>query len=236
MGNKRWQTFRTVLKETDLWVAVDKVKYHKAVENFTLSRIRYYRKLLEEYILRDQNFKSSMIPVRTLEDVHPLVTEMCMASQNAGTGPMSAVAGTIAEYICRDLIREFGLNEAVIENGGDIFMKLVKPATLSVYAGRSPLSERIKLLIKPEDTPLAVCTSSGITGHSISFGKADACMIACRSGALADAYATAFCNKVKNNDLVLEVTEKALEKPDILSVIIIMDDKVGLGGFLEITL
>jgi len=59
-------------------------------------------------------------------------------------------------------------------------------------------------------------------------------MIACRSGSLADAYATAFCNEVKSKDMVLAVTEKALKKPEILSVVIIMDDKVGLGGTLQI--
>lgn len=232
MGNSRWRNFRSVFRETDLWVAVDGENHDKTVEGFTLERIRFYRKLLDEFIIRNQDFGNSMIPVRIEEDVHPLVTDMCLAADSAGTGPMSSVAGAIAEYICKELITEFGFNEVVIENGGDIFMKLVKPATLSVYAGESPLSEKVKLVIKPEDTPVAVCTSSSTTGHSVSFGKADACMIACRSGALADAYATAFCNEVKSIEMVMAVTEKALKKPDILSVVIIMDDKVGLGGIL----
>jgi ApbE superfamily uncharacterized protein (UPF0280 family) len=59
-------------------------------------------------------------------------------------------------------------------------------------------------------------------------------MIACRSGALADAYATAFCNEVKNKEMVYEVTENALRKPEILSVIIIAGDKVGIGGNIEV--
>jgi len=61
-------------------------------------------------------------------------------------------------------------------------------------------------------------------------------MIACRSGAQADAYATSFCNEVKNSDQVQQVTEKALQKPDIMSVVIIASDKVGLGGSIEIKL
>ena len=140
-----------------------------------------------------------MIP----DGVHPMVMEMGRGSTGmAGTGPMSAVAGAIAEYICNDLLTEFSLQEVIIENGGDIFMKLTSPATISVYAGTSPLSEKISLVIKPEETPLSVCCSSGTVGHSLSFGIADACMIACRSGALADAYATAFCNEVKSKDMV----------------------------------
>jgi hypothetical protein len=35
---------------------------------------------------------------------------------------------------------------------------------------------------------------------------------------------------------VQQVTEKALQKPDIMSVVIIASDKVGLGGSIEIKL
>ena len=234
MGNRRWRSFRSVFRETDLWVAVDEENYNKSAERFTSDRIRYYRKFLDEYIEIHPWFRDSLIPVKIPQGVHAIISEMGRAAESAGTGPMSAVAGTVAEYICNDLIREFGLKEVVVENGGDIFMKLASPAMISVFAGSSPLSEKIILVIKPEETPVAVCTSSGTLGHSLSFGKADACMIACRSGALADAYATAFCNKVKSEEMVLAVTEKALKNTDILSVVIIMEDKVGLGGTLEI--
>jgi len=115
-------------------------------------------------------------------------------------------------------------------------MKLTSPAIITVYAGNSPLSEKIALQVKPEETPLSVCCSSGTVGHSLSFGIADACTIACSSGALADAYATAFCNEIKNAEMVHEVTENALQKPEILSVVIIAGDKVGLGGRIEIKL
>jgi len=234
MGNDRWKSFRSVYRETDLWVATDDCENEKSVGNFTQERIRFYRQILDEFIVMHPEFRDSLKPVKIPEGVHPVIYEMGKAAEAAGTGPMSSVAGAFAEYICNDLISEFCLKEVIIENGGDIFIKLASPATISVFAGSSPLSEKISLVIKPEETPLAVCTSSGTLGHSLSFGKADACMIACRSGAFADAYATAFCNQVKRKDMVLAVTEKALKKPEILSTVIIMDDKVGLGGTLEI--
>lgn len=214
-------------------MAVDSENYNEDIEPFTLERIRHYRNLLEEYIVKHAEFRDSLIPVKIPDGVHPMVTEMGKAAVAAGTGPMSAVAGAVAEYICNDLLDKFSLQEVTIENGGDIFMKLTSPAAISVYAGASPLSEKISLVIKPEETPISVCCSSGTVGHSLSFGNADACMIACRSGALADAYATAFCNEVKSKDMVPAVTETALKKSDILSVVIIMDDKVGLGGKLD---
>ena len=61
-------------------------------------------------------------------------------------------------------------------------------------------------------------------------------MIACQSGALADAYATSFCNMVKTNDMVYQITEKAVQVKDILSAVIIKDDQVGIGGSIEIKL
>ena len=236
MGNTRWHSFRSAHRETDLWVAVDTAHCTKETESFVTGRILYYRGVLEKHIENYPEFSSSLVPVPAPAGAHPLVIDMSEAAQKAGTGPMSAVAGAMAEYISRDILEEYKADEVIVENGGDIFMKLTSPATISVYAGDSPLSEKIALHIKPEETPLSVCCSSGTVGHSLSFGIADACTIACRSGALADAFATAFCNEVKKKEMVIEVTEHALQIPEIISVVIIAGDKVGLGGRIEIKL
>ncbi|MRR21073.1 UPF0280 family protein [bacterium] len=234
MGNKRWISFRSAFRETDLWVAIDRSHYRREAERFTMDRIIFYRKVLEEHIALHPEFRDSLTPVIAPGGVHSMIEAMSEAARAAGTGPMSAVAGAVAEYVCRDLIKEFEADEVIIENGGDIFMKLTAPATVAVYAGNSPLSEKIALQPGPADSPLSLCCSSGTVGHSLSFGIADACMIACDDGALADAYATAFCNRVKSSEMVYEITEQALKVPEILSVVIISADKVGLGGSIEI--
>jgi ApbE superfamily uncharacterized protein (UPF0280 family) len=234
MGNSRWTSFRVSWRETDLWVAIDKQHYRREAERFVMDRILYYREILDAHIIHHPEFRDSLTPVVAPGGVHPIITAMSDAALAAGTGPMSAVAGAVAEFICRDLAGEYEADEVIIENGGDIFMKLTAPATVAVYAGSSPLSEKIALHPGPADTPLALCCSSGTVGHSLSFGMADACMIACRDGALADAFATACCNEVKNGDDVHRVTEKALERPEILSAVIIAGERVGLGGSVEI--
>lgn len=236
MGNARWRSFRTGYRETDLWVAVDVDSYSSETERYTMDRILFYRSVIEAHIAACPEFRDSLVPLMAPAGVHPLLRDMYEATQAAGTGPMSAVAGAMAEYISRDILEEYKAEEVIVENGGDIFMKLISTATIAVYAGNSPLSERIALQIKPEETPLSVCCSSGTIGHSLSFGIADACMIACRSGALSDAFATAFCNEVKSREMVHEVTENALHEPEIISVVIIAGDKVGLGGGIEIKL
>lgn len=233
MGNKRWRSFRSAFRETDLWVAVDAASHTGDTESFTLSRIRHYREILDKHIITYPAFRDSLVPVMAPAGVHPLITSMSEAAQAAGTGPMSAVAGAMAEFICNDITEKFRTEEIMIENGGDIFMKLISPATIAVYAGNSPLSGKVALRVNPGDTPLSVCCSSGTVGHSLSFGIADACMVACHSGALADAYATAYCNEVKTTGMVHEVTEKALKNPDLLSVVIIAGDSLGIGGRLE---
>jgi ApbE superfamily uncharacterized protein (UPF0280 family) len=235
MGNERWKSFRVEHLETDLWIAVSSDRYTLQTELFAHEKTVLYRNILNNHIRIHPEFLTSLVPLQEIPGVHDLITAMYRAALLSGTGPMSAVAGAVAECICNDLIDEFGFQEAVVENGGDIFMKLQIPSTISVYAGSSPLCDKIGLIIKPEETPISVCCSSATVGHSLSFGSADACVIACKSGALADAYATACCNEIKDAGMIQQVTDSFLEKSGILSVVIIKDDKVGIGGSLEVT-
>ncbi|HLN22252.1 MAG TPA: UPF0280 family protein [Bacteroidales bacterium] len=235
MGNERWTSFHHQHHESDIWIAVNSESYSDELKRYTFGRIKYYRQILDDHIGKNPEFLSSLVPLVPEEDVHPLIADMYKAASVAGVGPMAAVAGAFAEHLCRDTSSEFNVKEMIAENGGDIFLMLEKPSTISVFAGDSPLSDRIGIIAVPEQSPLSICCSSGTVGHSLSFGTADACVIACRSGALADAYATAACNQVKNKEMVQEITTNFLEKPGILSVVIIKEDRVAIGGILELT-
>lgn len=235
MGNARWVTFRTAYYETDLWIAYSPAVSAQGIEKFTLEKVVGLRELLDNHIRKRPEFLSSLVPLKLPDVRHPMIRRMYEASQAAGTGPMSAVAGAIAEYLSGLLMEKYDLDELVIENGGDIFMTLLQPATISVYAGNSPLSDKIGLSVKPEQTPVSICCSSATVGHSLSFGAADACLIACKSGAMADAYATACCNSVKSTGMIGDVTGKYIKEPGVLSVVIVKDDRVGAGGEIELT-
>lgn len=235
MGNERWKSFRAAHLETDLWIAVSKEGYEPSVEEYSYDRIVHYRKILDEHIGECPEFLTSLVPLPARPVKHEIIRSMYEASAKSGTGPMSSVAGAMAECLSKDLISAYSFDEIVVENGGDIYMKLTRCATISVYAGNSPLSDKIGLLIKPEETPLSVCCSSATVGHSLSFGAADACAISCNSGALADAYATACCNAVRDAGMVQEVTDRFIQKAGVLSVIIITGDTAGIGGKLEVT-
>ncbi len=90
--------------------------------------------------------------------------------------------------------------EVIVENGGDIFLKTSQAATVALYAGNSPLSLKVGILLAAAMTPLGVCTSSGTVGHSLSLGRADAACVLAADTALADAAATALGNRVKVPD------------------------------------
>ena len=85
---------------------------------------------------------------------------------------MAAVAGGIAECVGQGLL-DAGHKEIIVENGGDLFLSRSVALTVSIFAGQSPLSNRLGLNIVPEQMPLGICTSSGTVGHSLSFGLAD---------------------------------------------------------------
>src|SRR4030042_3242503 len=110
---------------------------------------------------------------------------------------MAAVAGAMAEFLGKDLLRK-GFKEVIIENGGDIFMKTRKSRSVGIYAGKSKLWKKLKLKIKPKKTPIGICTSSGTIGHSLSFGYADSVVILSRNASLADALATATANLIES--------------------------------------
>jgi ApbE superfamily uncharacterized protein (UPF0280 family) len=145
---------------------------------------------------------------------------------------MAVVAGAIAESVGKELLKYS--SEVIVENGGDIFLRLKQTKRIGIYAGNSPLSGKLALEIKPQDTPLGVCTSSGTVGHSLSFGKADAAIVLSPSAALADAAATAVGNLVKTAEDMPRAIEFVREVEGITGIAIIIGDKMAAWGKIKL--
>lgn len=137
--------------------------------------------------------------------------------------------GAIAEYIGRRLKTEYDCREVIVENGGDIYADIVEGMDIPVFAGQSPLSEKVGIFI-PEGGRISICTSSGTVGPSLSFGMADAVMIVCSDAALADSYATAFANKIHTKQDINNVIAEIRKIPAISGAICIKDDMFGICG------
>ena len=120
--------------------------------------------------------------------------------------------------------------ETIVENGGDIFMILVKELILGIHSGVEALEGKLAFRIKPEDTPLAVCSSSSTMGHSLSLGDCNLATVFSKSGALADAAATRACNLIKKTSDIQGVLDEISALPGISGLMIIKGDSVGMAG------
>ncbi|MGA2466269.1 MAG: UPF0280 family protein [Thermodesulfobacteriota bacterium] len=220
--------FEVIVKETDLLVRAKSDLFRETRES-----VLKHRRQIEAYIEVNPEFQRSLIPLKEDPYAPEIVQEMIRTSRLAQVGPMAAVAGAMAESVSKDLLKLS--EEVVVENGGDIYLATSRERTIGIFAGDSPLSLKIGIVIGPEDSPLGVCTSSGTVGPSISFGKADAVCILSKSAALADAAATAVGNIVREkNDIELGL-ERGKEIEGVLGTLIIVGEKMGVWGNVNLT-
>jgi ApbE superfamily uncharacterized protein (UPF0280 family) len=219
--------FRVTIRETDLFLLAN-----RRLESETKDAVIRYRWQLEEYIRCRPEFQTSLTPLGDDPHAPKIVKEMLRASRFANVGPMASVAGAIAEFVGKDLIRFSP--EVICENGGDIFIASSKERIVGIFAGKSPLSLKVGLRIKPGDTPLGVCSSSGTVGHSMSFGKADAVCVLSPSTSLADAVATSIGNLIKGKGDIEKGLNYGSQIQRVIGVLIIVGEAMGILGGLEL--
>lgn len=219
--------FEVIEKETDLLILAKENLYDKALASALI-----YRTEIEKYIKADPQFAKTFSPFRVRYDAPLIAKEMAKASRKAKVGPMAAVAGAMAEFVGKGLISF--TDEIIVENGGDIFLKINQSRKVGIFAGNSPFSEKIALEIEPREKPFAVCCSSGTVGHSFSFGKADAVIVISKNTLLADAAATAIGNVVKEISDIDHGLKLAKKIRGLDGVLIIKEDQMGALGKVKI--
>lgn len=220
--------FSVSLRESDLSISADRNLYSEALES-----LMKWRGQLERYIAGHPDFLHSLTPYAVDTFAPSPVRSMIESSLATGIGPMSSVAGMIAEFVGKDLLKYS--NDIIIENGGDIFVSRQNSDTkITIFAGESPLSYKVSLKVRASETPIGVCTSSGTVGHSLSFGHADAVCVLSKSAILADSAATALCNQVAAKDDIRKVLDAGALIDGILGIVIIMGDAMGAWGEVEL--
>jgi hypothetical protein len=157
---------------------------------------------------------------------------MICAAKTAGVGPMAAVAGTFAQMAAEAAVRS-GAAEAIVENGGDIYLYSKEPVTVGIYTGGSGTAERrLAFAVSPKELPIALCSSSSTMGHSTSFGDCDLATVTAKDASLADAAATRACNMVQRERDIPRAAEFIASLPGISGVFIVKGDKIGMAGSL----
>ncbi len=190
------------------------------------------RRQLESFLQRDRSFLEAMSPVDVEEDSPEVVLRMCTAAKKFGVGPMASVAGALADLCLEDMLAK-GARFGMVENGGEIAVDGIKDLLVSIYAGQSPLSNRIGLQLTTTDLPIGIGTSSATVGHAKSLGEGDAAVAICENACLADAAATALGNKVSGSDFeesVRRALEVVDEFPDLRAAIVIRGEWIGMWG------
>ena len=230
LADDQLHSFCLQFQETDLWIALGRDAFSVELENRLFSLVRELRQELDDYIAADPQFLHSLVPHQPLPHCPQSAREMASAAAQAGVGPMAAVAGFFSQEIARRLDKSIKLPNLIIENGGDIYLRTSQVRRIAIYAGASPLSNKLALEITPQLSPLGICTSSGTVGHSLSFGQADAVTILSKSTALADAFATAIGNRVKTAADLHPALDYVASCPDILGAVIVIGDKIGCRG------
>jgi len=142
---------------------------------------------------------------------------------------MAAVAGAMAQLAAYAALLA-GAQEAIIDNGGDIYLLATRPVLISIHTGTSHIGDKLAFSLQPSDTPLSLCSSSGKMGHSTSLGLCDLATVIAKDAALADAAATLAANLVKTIDDVDLSLERVMAIPGIEGVLIVKEDHVGLAG------
>lgn len=187
------------------------------------------RRILEDYIARHGEFRTSLEPLELRADAPEIATRMARAARLVGVGPMAAVAGAMAQCAAETALRA-GVQEVIVENGGDIYLRAAGPVTIGLDTGASKLGDRLAFSLSAHETPISICSSSGKMGHSMSLGQCDLATVVAQDAALADAAATAAANLVKTVDDVNPAVKRIVDIEGIDGVLIVKDDRIGLAG------
>jgi ApbE superfamily uncharacterized protein (UPF0280 family) len=187
------------------------------------------RRILEDYISRHPEFQKSLEPLELLAGAPEVAQRMARAAKLAGVGPMAAVAGAMAQFAGLAAL-DAGAREVIVDNGGDIYICAVEPVIIGLKTGTAEVGDRLAFSLKPDDTPISICSSSGKMGHSMSLGECDLATVVAKDAALADAAATAVANLVKTVDDIDPALENISSIDDVDGVMIVKGARVGLAG------
>ena len=218
--------FAVAYKQTDLFVETC-----RNLEFEVFEVIRKHRQLLENYIAQHKAFLSALEPVEIKKNAPRIVRIMAEAAKKASVGPMAAVAGAFAEIVGEFILKE--CSECVVENGGDVFLKLNREPVVKLYTTNPFFKDKLHIRLEKSQKPYGICSSSAKIGPSLSFGKADLATIVGFDVAFCDALATKTANMIKTEGDI----EKAIEfasKKDIVGCVFIKDKSIGVWGNLEL--
>ncbi|MEM3712879.1 MAG: UPF0280 family protein [Thermoproteota archaeon] len=215
---------RTVYKEADLLIASEKI----SAINTGLSRFIEERNSIQVFLDKHPEFVYSLEPLDFKEDL-PLAIELSVeCSKKAEVGPMASLPGALADLALESMLHNGGEN-AIVENGGEISMKINRKTIVGVYTGRE---FNFGLIFDNPCEKIGISTSSGRVSHALSFGDADAAVVIAENAALADAVSTRVANIVESEyrDSFEKAVKLALSIRGVKGCVIYSNGLLSFGG------
>lgn len=187
------------------------------------------RTAIRDYIDSNPGFAKVLEPFPVEPGAPDVIRRMASAAGRMSVGPMAAVAGAVAQLTVERLL-EAGAEHVIMDNGGDIVMKIDRTAVVGLFAGNASV-RNMGFSVEPRPGIISICTSSGRVGHSLSFGSADAAVVIAADGFLADAAATALGNRIQTGEeeeIEAAVNDFLLE--GIEGILVVAGERIGMGG------
>ncbi|MGI6361869.1 MAG: UPF0280 family protein [Bacillota bacterium] len=226
------QMVTVAVKETDLAICLPAGIWTPQLAKQAVTLIKDLRQQLELYLSTDPEFLVSHQPCEVKPHAPPIALAMSQAARQANVGPMATVAGVFSQAMGQ-FLSDYS-SEVIVENGGDIYLQSTQERLVGIFAGTSPFNEKLALRVRSAQCPVGICTSSGMVGHSFSYGKADAAVIIASDTLLADAVATATANLVQTAADVAKAAEFAMQIKNIIAAVVIKDEKIAAAGDTEL--
>lgn len=221
-------TINAAYKESDLLVSADK----ELDVCFVNEILKKYYHQIEDYAKVNPSFITSLSPLAMDNSAPQIVKDMLAVSQETGIGPFASVAGAVAFYVGNELLSV--CSEVIVENGGDIFLKINESKKIGVYLGPKFMADKniggLILKVQQRDFPFGIASSSSVFGHSLNFGAVDLLTVIAKDSVIADGFATALSNRVKKEQDIVTVMDFVKNSVLIEGILIAFSGKIYLWG------
>ncbi|WP_163715347.1 UPF0280 family protein [Mangrovibacterium lignilyticum] len=232
----RFQSFVVEYLESDVWVGVDPESYRADMEVEVLQVLTKAVDELKAYVEENPLFRKSLKACAVAETAPEAIRKLAHSAELGAVGPLAARSGLLNELIGQALLEKFEIGELIVENGGDLYLKLRDSLIVSIFADDLEDSGLMGLEVMPEQTPLGIGTGLGTKGHPINHGKADAVMIMAKNGADAGALAVGVGNRVKKLSDLEKVLKHLKLMPEVTAAVLIVEDQIAVHGDNELKL
>lgn len=233
---ERFQSFTVKYLDYDVWIGVDPQSYRAEMEAEALQVLTEKVSEIRTYVEGEPFFKKSLKPFPVADTAPASIAEAAGAANLAGTGPLAAKSGLISQLVAETLLGKFELSEMIVENDGDLYLKLRDSLIVSIFADDLEDSGLMGLEILPEQTPCGVGTGTGTKGHPINYTKASAVMMLAKKGAEASALAVGIGNRVKSVNDLDKVLKHLKLMPEVMAAVFIVEDQILVHGDNELKL